>query len=403
MLRPWLVPCFVGAIFATTATAQFTPGNAILLEGGALVELDLSTGTVQNRIPAPLWFEFEQPIVMDRNNADIVAVLDTGVRNVVRVSPAGAVNRIAQLPGPAAALAFGDDGLMFAASTQAGPNLYRYGSTQPTTLYPAYVNDAVIDPVTGDYLVDDRIAGRIVRVDRVTGAVTSLAIPISTVGGTAGALAASPRGGVLAVAGLFSLQLVDRSNTQIGFLSFASQPKVDVNPVTGDFVILPETMFYSRPASIIVVAPDGTVKASWPAPPALDVAVYGMEKVYGRGAPRPGTGYEVRLAFTRAGAGKPYAVLMSAGGVSPGVPLSAGRWLNLVPDGLFSWTATIGDLAPYLRGMRGTTGTGGTATARLLIPSGTPVGTRLFASAIVFDPAAPGGIDVGNTIAIVVR
>ncbi len=89
---------------------------------------------------------------------------------------------------------------------------------------------------------------------------------------------------------------------------------------------------------------------------------------------------------------RPYAVAMSLSGVRPGVVLPDGRRIPLNIDWLTQASVT-GALHPILFGTTGKLVRFGRARAVIHLPNlPAPLGLRVWAVAIVFDPAAPLGI-----------
>jgi hypothetical protein len=61
--------------------------------------------------------------------------------------------------------------------------------------------------------------------------------------------------------------------------------------------------------------------------------------------------------------------------------------------------ATLGGLPGITTGFAGALDAAGRAAATVLIPPGLPPDLRFFVSGVAVNPAAPSGLDVGNTCA----
>jgi hypothetical protein len=103
----------------------------------------------------------------------------------------------------------------------------------------------------------------------------------------------------------------------------------------------------------------------------------------------------IGLRFNRSH-GKQYVCALSLG-IRPAITVAGPRYVNLVPDALFSLTAGR-DIPGFTRGFIGVTSSrDGHATARFTIPRIAPIGLRVYFSALALNPALPGSVDLANT------
>ncbi len=128
------------------------------------------------------------------------------------------------------------------------------------------------------------------------------------------------------------------------------------------------------------------------------IDVFGDQRVSVR---TPATGpaqARVNLRF-RASGGRSYCMALSLS-MSNGVSIPGAGTLQMQPDTLFFLTA-CGGLPFFTSGFTGTLSVSGSATASFTLPGHIPVGTPVHVSAVAIDPAAPGGIAIGNTETVI--
>jgi hypothetical protein len=255
-----------------------------------------------------------------------------------------------------------------------------------------------VDPVTGDYWMVDA-GGGIGRVHHRSGAVTSLA---STAFSSAWGIVHDETTDTFVCSNQVA-RTVLRVNRQMQVVSSFVTPtpiwSIRVSPDTGNIHVLDGTSTLTEWSPI-----GGALRTVRPGL-ALDrfsLELYGSLPVSGIGSAARGTKYELRLGFPGV-RGLSYGAALSLGGIRPGIPLPGGRRLALAADALFRLTAAHGDIPGITTGLRGTLDGAGRAKAMITIPPGIPPGTRIFASAVVLDRNAPGGLHVGNAWAFEVR
>lgn len=206
----------------------------------------------------------------------------------------------------------------------------------------------------------------------------------------------------------------------IGTLTTASITAVDVDPVSGHYlVLLPQGAVHLRDkqgailytilatsglglcvnndrtawitasgGAFKVDLATGSVTTMFSGPTGPGIAVYGSRRLACAGLGRPGATVSVRLQSRKPNdAGKPY-VLACSLARRPGLSLSSGAWLNLdITDPMFFLTAM--NRAPTIfKNFRGTTNVAGNAFASVNIPSSFPSNTNLtvFVAGVILDP-----------------
>lgn len=144
----------------------------------------------------------------------------------------------------------------------------------------------------------------------------------------------------------------------------------------------------------------GTLLGKTAVPPlrfaaATDLTIYGSRPLSSEASAVVGKPHALECAFANA-AGLPYLIVLGQSGARPGVTLPDGRRVHIADDAYFRQTLLGGDIPNVTTGLRGTLDANGRATAWITVPPTTAVGTRIFATAIVLDPAASLGLRVSN-------
>jgi hypothetical protein len=176
---------------------------------------------------------------------------------------------------------------------------------------------------------------------------------------------------------------------------------VKVEDETGNLVVAGLAAPGALPAKLGYVTRTGAVLTSHVISSPADLNPTGIEikesrKVSGFGLARAGSTYFVNFAFP-ASPGSSYVAAMSTG-LRPGFPLGDGRVINLAVDLLF--VLSVGGIPGITTGFTGVLDGTGRATGTITLPPGFPPGIRFYVSALVVNPAAPLGIDSGNSLGV---
>lgn len=128
------------------------------------------------------------------------------------------------------------------------------------------------------------------------------------------------------------------------------------------------------------------------------IDVFGDQRVSVRTPATNPAQARVNLRFS-ASAGRSYCMALSLS-MSSGIAIPGAGTLQMQPDPLFFQTA-CGGLPFFTSGFTGILSVSGSANAFFTIPAHVPVGTPVHVAAVAIDPAAPGGIAIGNTETVI--
>jgi len=380
--------------------AQPKPGDFLVgdLSGKGLFAVDPSTLTVTTLFAGQPG-GFVNWVVMDFDNRHMMAV--TGNQSngmLLKVTPQGAITSLAtvSLGTSPNGIELDQDGTYLVTGTNSS-NLGVFlritsggfvGSVLPST--PPLVNNVIIDQDTGDYMLALWSVGQLWRVDRHRLAVTTLAGGM----GSVSAVDHEPRTGDLVVTSFnpSMCYVVGRAGGIIRSFTTSHDHAIKVDDETGNYRMAGFN-------GVGVYSPTGArIQTYGPHPGRwTSIEVYGSRKVAGSGSARAGTTYSLQFSFPRAGPGAAYIGALSLVGHRPGIPIGAGRVVNLAPDNLTALMLRLGDIPGLTSGFQGQLGINGNAVARVHIPPGFPPGIRLFATAVAVSPTAPNGVEGGNT------
>lgn len=392
---------FIAALLAALpAAAQPALGDYLLVDpttaaAPRLLVVDPTGRTRLLAAPGPSHLVVEPR--MDVGNRDVVAVFhqkQSGSGSLVRIDPNGAVTSIVAqgVPFPRAIESAADGSYLLLDSLDSIHRAASNAIARIATVPPPFGGFSMtIDPVTGDYWLLG-FGGTVAQVDHRTRAVTTLTPTPFRFGTGIDHDEATDSFVVITE----TLQTVLRSDRQLrvvsSFRTAGQAMSVRLFPETGHVHVLQlnsTVSEYTLAGVVIRTTPIPRVD-----PFSLDV--YGSRPLAGRGTGARGTVYRLSLGFP-GGAGLPYAIALSLGGIGPGIRLPDGRTIALALDGLFTWTAGRGDIPGLTQGLRGNLSPTGQAVATIAIPGWLPARQRIFAAAIAFDRNAPSGIRLGNT------
>jgi len=247
------------------------------------------------------------------------------------------------------------------------------------------------DERSGDYYVTRTNDSRIFRVDRDTGAVNTFTqIPGS---GTIFDIASVPSTGEFVVArfnltaGILFVNRAGGVRKTIGISHNVAS--VTVDPVR-------DRIFVGTTSGVIAEftsAGDFVWSRNFPGYNWQGIDVYDDQAVSVLATGQQASRAVAQLRFNRS-PNRSYCVALSLG-IAPAVHFGPTQHLNLQVDLMFLLTA-CGGLPYWTTGFAGLTSASGAAGAIFIVPLLTP-GTRLFVSAVAFNPSFPNGLDVANT------
>jgi len=396
-IRLFAVLWLVGSV---PLVAQPKPGDFLVgdLGGSGLFSVDATTGSASTVFGSPPG-GFVNWVVMDYDNRQMMVVTGNQTNGMLlRVTPQGAVTSLAtvSLGTSPNGIDLDQDGTYLVTGTNSS-NLGVFlrvtsGGMVNSVLSstPSRVNNVIIDQDNGDYMLALWSTGQLWRVNRHTHSVTTLATGM----GSVSAVDHEPRTGNLVVTS-FSPRLcfvIGPSGGILRSFNISHDHAIKVDDETGNY-------WMAGFSGVGVYSPTGTVIRSYGSPLGrwTSVEVYGSRKVVGSGSALAGTTYSLQFSFPLAGPGAPYIGALSLVGHRPGIPIGAGRVVNLAPDDLTLLMLRLGDIPGLTSGFQGRLGINATAVARINIPPGFPAGIRLFATAVAVSPNAPNGVEGGNT------
>ncbi len=404
-MRRALSISFILALLALPVLAQASPGDWLLASNGyptsGLFRMHPLTGSLSPFTSLPGYAP--STLYMAPNNVDVVAVDSLGY-TVDTLHPNGSLAAsfmIQSLTGLPGQLTLDQDGTYVEATEWSG--LLRF---DVASQLEGYVFQQVhftefgvcVDGDTGDYIISGvfyGLDGRLIRVNRVTHAASII------INGSIllqpGTVDFDPLTGdfLVATGDAFSpLLRVHRNGTaaSMGMFVPSGAMAARVDQETGNILV-------AGTSSVALLGPTGNQIRSFAIPTGMAVGgleVFGARKITGSGPATANSTYTIRISFPGLG-GRSYLGALS-NAMRPGIALSdgTGRVISLAPDGLFS--ASLGGVPGHTTGFSGVLDSSGHATATVHIPPGLPAGTRVFFSAVAFDPAQPSGFATANTI-----
>lgn len=382
---------------ATAGTAQPRTGDWVLsdfVNRNTLVCVEPATGRLSTLL-APRPDGYLNAVAMATDNRHVMTLLTgKGTDALLRVSPAGRVQTQVVFPpgGRPNGIALEESGDFLVCSTDA--NLYRVGGfsivATIATGTRSTLNAVTIDVDTGDPVVGTFFGpGHLLRIDATTRALSTIATGFAYVTG----IAWLPHSGdfVVTTGQGPQVRIVSRQGQLVRTLPFYVASHVRADARSGGFVVCGGSRVTRFDAT-------GTALEShdYPGHNFSGVEIYGSRPISGAGSMRPGSIYWLRLEFPDAPRGTFAVALASA--VRPGVVFPGIGRLDLEPDALFR--ATFAGLAGFTSNFIGALDSLGRDFARIDVPTGTPPGTRVFASAFVWSSR---GCFVGNTVGMTVR
>jgi len=399
-------------LIAQLASSQTAVGDWVFSDisttAGGLFSLNPSTGAV-----SPIAYGrptgFFNGVVMAHNNADSAALYAGGLFHLVHISPTGFLSTVSSIGSGQSpnGIDVDQDG-SYLCSTSWDNGVYRVGPAPDsnTLLFtiPAILgtlNTLAIDQDTGHILVGvynsstaDPTAGQVLRADRNSYALSTLAIGLRTIS----AVGHDTKTGNIVVT------THDPPHVRL------IRPSGSVSTLVNDFGRRANGVKLMRETGDIMVAGEnrigtfmpngeGLVTHTLPTKP-IPYSITGIEehasrKVSGSGRPSAGNRYNVQFSFPRS-PGLQYAAALSMS-PRPGIVLTDGtrRSIDLAPDLIFFLSVT-GQLSPILTGFSGTLNADGRANGTVDILLGFPAGIRFYVSAVALNPTMPSGMETAN-------
>jgi hypothetical protein len=340
---------------------------------------------------------------MVRNNADLVTArsITTSPSPILVVSPLGVIATVATSSASVTAIDVDQDGRsLIAAGYQPGGGIYYIGaldlSTGVITSLASFANAPngfTLDHDTGDYLPVLFTEGSVLRVNRVTLAVTTLVTALGSLSGAE----FEPRTGDFVVTRFSPSPGVIRVSatgvvTPIATIT-GSANSVKVDDATGNLLVsnTSGSVFLLTPAGVVL-----TTRTYAGGHNISGVELYGSRKVSGSGPVTGGAPYTVDFSFP----GLPGATYVAAMSLAqrPGIALPDGRVINIAIDPLL--LISIGGIPGITTGFAGALDGQARASGTITLPVGFPAGVRFFVSAVAVNPGSPGGIETANTLGL---
>jgi hypothetical protein len=393
---------------AAAASAQPSAGDYVVVHaaspaGPTLLFVD-RTGTAATLVVAPANHLVVEPR-MDVGNHDLVATFNhrsSSAGSLVRITPGGQVATLATASSVVfpRAIEVDDDGTYLLLGSldvlqrSARGRFFSIGSVPP----PFGGFAMTIDPITGYYWMAG-FGGKLAYMHHRTNVVTTL-LPAGFRYITGMDHDEATDTFAFCNETLQSIFFVDRQFRIVSSFATPGQNwSLRLSPETGHVHVLDgsSTVTERTQKGVVVRTTRLAVRVDF-----FSLEVYGSRPISGVGSAARGTVYQLRIGFPAAG-GLTYAAALSLGGIRPGIGLPDGRRIALAIDPLFLLTAAHGDIPGLTQGLRGTLSAAGQATATIAVPTGLPIGLRVFASAVVIDARAPVGLRTGNTWAFEVR
>jgi hypothetical protein len=261
------------------------------------------------------------------------------------------------------------------------------------------VTDVAIDQDSGDTLVMAGPVGpataELLRVDRRTLALSTIAAGL----GGAWTVEFEPRTGSFLVAGDMAapIQRVTRAGVVSPLLPPLLCGGLKVDDQTGN--LLADGVVAAGPI-IAVLSPSGSVIRTYALPLMIGVTgidIVGSRKLSGSGNFAAGSTYNLSFSFPPSFRNANYLAAASFA-QRPGIPLPAGRMVNLAIDPLF--LASWGGIPGVTTGFSGLLDSSARATGTIALPSRFPPGLRVFVAAVAWNPSNPNLLDSTNTLGL---
>jgi len=362
---------------------------------GGILRVDPASGALTT-VVAGRPATFFNWVILGGDNRSLLGNASTPLFHLLNVTLSGAlttVGAIGAAPSPNGADLDQDGSIV--ASTSAANGLHRVvpGVSVPIVTTPATLNNVCIDQDTGDYVLGIFSAGQLLRVNRLTSAISTIAVGLGSVSG----VDFEPQTGTFVVS-TFTGPVVRRV-TPAGVISPVSATPAGANAVkvddeTGNLLVGGGITLTNMTPAGVVLTSHALVGPAGLSISATEIA--GSRKVSGSGPALPGSAYSYNFSFP-ASPGAGYVAAASTG-LRPGIPLGdgTGRVINLdVTSPLLP--LSIGGIPGLTTGFSGVLSTTGGATGTLLIPLGFPPGIRVFVSAVALNGSMPTGLDTANT------
>jgi hypothetical protein len=315
---------------------------------------------------------------------------------ILKVGASGSVSTLATLPDGYAptGIEFDQDGsCLIAADGSMNTAIFRLSGSYLSTWVTAggTWNGIARDLDTGDFVVGEHGAGRLLRIDRLTRKVTTVASGLGL--GSVTGVACIPETGCFAVSRRgtsYGLAIVDRKGRIARQVAIRDAEGVCVNETTGNLHVVAYGVILTTSSHGDVISTRNHTGFGF-----TGVEVYGNRALFLNGSGAVGREQTVSLRFEKS-KNATYLCALSFG-IRPGIALSGGRTLSLAPDPIFF--LTLGRNIPGVtRDFLGMTNrsTGG-ALARFTLPKSFPVGTCIYVAAAALNAAEPDGLDITNT------
>jgi len=400
-MKPHLCSIAVLSLVVSAAAQPPAPGDWILssLTSTSLIRLNPATG-MSNPFATPpgVW---SNCVEMAANNIDLAAAIGPSMTfpipssPFVIVTPAGVVSSMVTIPALGNQIDLDQDGsyLTPAQPGTAASGIHALvrvsaGSVVTTVaVLSSQPNAGAIDQDTGDYIAALFSTGTLLRIQRGTATVTTIATGLGTLSG----VDFEPRTGTFAITRFLAPQVirVTPAGTMTTVATFTSANMMKVDDETGNLLVTGGTAvgLLTPAGAVITTRAVGGLNGT-------GVEVYGARKVSGSGNFAAGQIYNVLFTFQRS-SGNTYVAALSMG-LRPGIPLPDGRTINLAIDPLL--VLSVGGLPGVTTGFTGTLDAFGQGTGTITVPAGFPPGIRIYCSAVAVNAALPSGFETGNSI-----
>lgn len=398
-MRPH-TPLLTGVILlvlASLAIAQPRKGHLILgsissqAGKGGIFAVDWDTGTLRTITTA---FRTSSVRTMWGNGGILATDFSVATHRMYHVQPNGSIRTVyTHLNGDAPQnIALDQAGRYVGAAIDGRIHTYYLGGGLVSTLANAGTNltGFTRDERTGDYFAARYGDNRILRIDRLTGQVTTFA----SLGGA---------GDLFDIAHVTSTNEIVAATFDLAKGVQFIRPNGTVRRTIG-IGQRAHSVTYDQVANrIFVGSQTGTIveydangnfvwSRNYPGFNFSGIDVWGDQSVSINT-----TGRQLSLAVLQAefpeSPNRPYCAALSLSNASP-LRLGQTQHLHLAVDQMFLITA-CGNLPFWTRGFSGTTNATGRAVATFVVPS-MPLGTRVYAGAVAFNPTQPDGLDVSN-------
>lgn len=396
---------FVAAAFvAGVASAQPVAGDFFVATSAGVYAVDRATSSTTTLTTVDVartaaW------VGVDHDNESAVAIVNTlATSHFLRLRPGSPPTTLTSLPMWAQAATLDQDSHWLiagpAGSTSATSHLARFRGVSAldgvTTIksYNERLSGITHDPDTGDFFATTTLGGAVLRIQRAAHTVVTLASGFSSIvdidhdqtRGFAYFVTTAPTDNV-------------RIRHRSGTAKFATVPGargVVVDDLTGH-------VYVHDAASITELDPTGATVRSWSLPTIgtiQSIALPGSRKLRGGvyNTSKPNSSYQIIGEFTGS-PNRPYALGLGISGLRPGVALSDGRTINILPD-VVTFLSVNGLLGAATQRFAGTTNPTGQFVASFGLPNVPITFPPIVVAGVVFNPAFPGGLDVAPSLAV---